>query len=128
MTKRFELGLARDYISDWTVLNAIREFMQNAIDQANICPDNAYSVEYDEDLKEMRIANKASVLEKSTLLLGTTTKGVNDIGGFGEGYKLACLVMLINGIKVRFENYGKREIWNFKFAKLKKYDYAESLV
>ena len=128
MTKRFELGLARNYVSDWTVLNAIREFMQNAIDQAKIRPDNAYSVEYNEDLKEMRIANTASVLEKSTMLLGTTTKGVNDIGGFGEGYKLACLVMLRNDIKVRFENYGKKEIWNFKFAKLKKYDYAESLV
>lgn len=128
MTKRFEIGLARDYVSNWTVLNAIREFMQNAIDQANIRPDNAYSVEYNEDLKEMRIANTASVLEKSTMLLGTTTKGVNDIGGFGEGYKLACLVMLRNDIKVRFENYGKREIWNFKFAKLKKYDYVESLV
>ena len=128
MTKRFELGLARNYVSDWTVLNAIREFMQNAIDEEIAHPDNAYSVEYNENLKEMHIANKASVLEKSTMLLGTTTKGVNDIGGFGEGYKLACLVMLRNGIKVRFENYGKREIWNFKFAKLKKYDYAESLV
>ena len=128
MTKRFELGLAKDYISDWTVSNAIREFMQNAIDQANGRPDNAYSVEYNEDLQELRIANKASVLEKSTLLLGTTTKGVDDIGGFGEGYKLACLVMLRNGIKVSFENYGAREIWNFKFSKLKKYDYVESLV
>ena len=127
MTKRFELGLAKDYISDWTVSNAIREFMQNAIDQANGRPDNAYSVEYNEDLQELRIANKASVLEKSTLLLGTTTKGVDDIGGFGEGYKLACLVMLRNGIKVSFENYGAREIWNFKFSKLKKYDYVEML-
>ncbi len=128
MIKRFELGLAKDYISDWTVSNAIREFMQNAIDQANGHPDNAYSVEYNAEEQELRIANKASVLEKSTLLLGTTTKGENDIGGFGEGYKLACLVMLRNNIKVRFENYGAREIWNFKFSKLKKYDYVESLV
>ncbi len=126
--KVFELGLARTYISDWSISNAIREFMQNAIDQANAHEGNDYSVTYDAETQELRIANKSSVLEKSTLLLGTTTKGVDDIGGFGEGYKLACLVLLRNGINVRFENYGAREIWTFRFAKFKKYDYVESLV
>lgn len=127
-TKRFELGLARDYISDWTVSNALREFMQNAIDQANTNKDNAYSVEYDEEAQELRISNKSSILKKESLLLGTTTKSATDIGGFGEGYKLACLVMVRNDIGVRFENYGAREIWTFKFSKLKKYNYKESLV
>lgn len=127
-TKRFELGLARDYISDWTVSNALREFMQNAIDQANNNKDNAYSVEYDEEAQELRISNKSSILKKESLLLGTTTKSATDIGGFGEGYKLACLVMVRNDIGVRFENYGAREIWTFKFSKLKKYNYKESLV
>jgi hypothetical protein len=127
-TKRFELGLARDYISDWTVSNALREFMQNAIDQANTNKDNAYSVEYDEEAQELRISNKSSILKKESLLLGTTTKSATDIGGFGEGYKLACLVMVRNNIGVRFENYGAREIWTFKFSKLKKYNYKESLV
>ncbi len=127
-TKRFELVLARDYISDWTVSNALREFMQNAIDQANNNKDNAYSVEYDEEAQELRISNKSSILKKESLLLGTTTKSATDIGGFGEGYKLACLVMVRNDIGVRFENYGAREIWTFKFSKLKKYNYKESLV
>ncbi len=126
--KRFELGLAKDYVSDWTVTNALREFMQNAIDQSQKSENNAYSVAYDEEKEELRISNKSSVLEKSSLLLGTSTKGENDIGGFGEGYKLACLVMVRNGINVRFDNYGAREIWSFKFSKLKKYDYKESLV
>lgn len=125
--KFFELGLAKEYVSDWTVNNAIREFMQNAIDQANAHENNDYSVSYDEENQELRIANKSSVLEKSSLLLGSTTKDENDIGGFGEGYKLACLVLLRNGINVRFENYGAREIWTFRFAKLKKYDHVESL-
>lgn len=126
--KRFELGLARDYVSDWSVCNALREFMQNAIDQSQKSEDNAYSVSYNEELEELRISNKSSILEKSSLLLGTTTKDITDIGGFGEGYKLACLVMVRNGIDVRFDNYGAREIWTFKFSKLKKYDYKESLV
>jgi len=126
--KRFELGLAKDYVADWTVLNAVREFMQNAIDQSQKSEDNAYNVSYNEELEELRISNKSSVLEKSSLLLGTSTKNETDIGGFGEGYKLACLVMVRNGIDVRFENYGAKEIWTFKFSKLKKYDYKESLV
>lgn len=78
----------------------------------------------------MRLCNKNSVLNKSTLLLGCTSKADDNktIGHFGEGYKLACLVFLRNGYGVTIENYGANETWTFKFSKLKKYDCVESLV
>lgn len=130
MARRYELGLAKGYVSDWTVQDALREFTQNGIDQETVVAGNTFSIAYDKERAELRMKNRRSVLEKSTLLLGCTSKAddAQTIGKFGEGYKLAVLVLLRNGYDVCIENYGAREVWNFKFSKLKKYDKVESLV
>ena len=130
MTKRYELGLGRNYVLDWDIWFAIREFIQNAIDQEKTIEDNKMSIDYDEENKILRICNKKSILEHHTLLLGSTSKKDDDntIGMFGEGYKLALLVLTRENKKVTIYNYGKREVWNCKFSKLKKYDYVETLV
>ena len=128
--KRYELGLAKGYVSDWGVQEALRELTQNGIDQEVSVEGNTFSIDYDEEKMEMRLCNKKSVLNKSTLLLGCSSKADDSstIGKFGEGYKLAVLVLLRNGYDVRIENYGARELWKFRFARLKKYDKVESLV
>ena len=128
--KKYELGLAKGYVSDWTVQDALREFTQNGIDQETSLPGNAFSTEYDASTQTLRFCNKKSVLSKSTLLLGHSTKQDDDdaIGKFGEGYKLAVLVLLRHGCDVTIENYGAKELWHFRFSRMRKYENVESLV
>lgn len=117
MTK-IELTISPDYVPTWTIVDAIRELFQNAIDQQKQNPDNVFSWEYDHKLETLYIKNKASRLTASSLLLGHTTKAadVATIGQFGEGYKIATLVLLRNDKKITFYNYGAREIWRPRFV------------
>lgn len=128
--KKYELGLGRNYVADWNVWSGIREFIQNAIDQSKTIEDNKMSVDYDEETQILKICNKKSILEHHTLLLGSSSKKDDGktIGMFGEGYKLALLVLTREGKNVKIFNYGKREVWTARFSKLKKYDYVETLI
>lgn len=122
---KYELSITPDYVPTWTYLDGVREIFQNAVDQET-CSDkrtNQMFWSYDEKLKRLHIGNKTSVLETSSLLLGATTKTGNDkaMGQFGEGYKIACLVLLREGKQVIINNYGKKELWRPRFVKSKRY-------
>jgi len=107
--KIFDLSISPNYVGNWSVSDAIRELLQNAIDQGNMevnYEDNTLSI-YSPDVK----------LDVATLVLGNTTKG-NDkaqIGQYGEGYKLALLVLLRNGYGVTI--YNDDEVWTPFFDK-----------
>lgn len=122
MTK-VELTLAPTYLPTWTIVDAVRELFQNALDQETANPDNYMSVEYDEDAQKLAISNAESALTIQSLLLGVTTKAdePNAIGQFGEGYKIATLVLLREGKNVTFYNYGAKEIWHPRFVKSKRF-------
>ena len=99
--KTFELSVSPNYVSNWTEFDAIRELLQNAIDEGNM------DVEYGQN--QLVIKSFGSKLDLSTLVLGNTTKA-NDktkIGQYGEGYKLAMLVLLRNGHYVNVTNYDE---------------------
>lgn len=121
---RFELSLSPQYVGSWKVVDAIRELFQNAIDQETVDPANKMFFAYDKASQVLSIGNKSSVLDKKTLLLGESTK-VDDkrtIGQFGEGYKIAALVLLRLGKQLKIYNYGVSEVWEAKIIKSRRYN------
>jgi len=118
---KIELSIASDYVPDWTIVDAIRELFQNALDQEVQSPDNKASWSYEDGT--FKICNKSSQLLANTLLLGSTTKAGDNrtIGQFGEGYKIATLVLLRNQKTVTIYNYGLREVWRPRFVKSRRF-------
>lgn len=121
MASKFELSISFDYVPDWGVTEALRELFQNAWDNQTTNPNNKMLFDYSNNT--VTIANKSSVLERSSLLMGEGTKhnDENTIGKHGEGYKLAFMVLLRNKKKVTVCNYSCREIWNARIVNSKKY-------
>lgn len=108
MSELIPLSLTKDYVGHWGAWEALRELFQNAID----------TPEYDIDFWgncTVEIKSNGGKLPKDMLLLGKTTKrnDISKIGNFGEGSKLAMLVLLREGAEVII--YNKDEIWTPKF-------------
>lgn len=120
---KIELTLASNYVPTWTLVDAIRELFQNALDQEVQNPENEASWEYRDDEQMLIIRNAKSKLEAASLLLGQTSKADNKstIGQFGEGYKIATLVLLREGKNVVFYNYGIKEVWRPRFVKSRRF-------
>lgn len=113
--KVYELPLAKTYVRHWGVVEAMRELFQNAIDSES-------PFEYEFFDGGMTITSKHTTLSPKTLLLGTTTKAEkkDSIGSFGEGYKIALLVLLREGANVKIYN-GDR-LWTPEFRHSRTYD------
>ena len=104
------LSISPNYCKDWTFVHAVREIVQNGRDGAK--RGHKFSIDATEGGK-IKFTNEGVVLQKSTLCLGGGDKG-NDsgmAGKFGEGYKLAVLVLLRNGVDVRVRTGA--ESWHF---------------
>lgn len=112
---RYELSLNKEYVKGWGINEALREIFQNAIDNGN------YSYDYSNYNESLEIVSQDTSLDKSTLLLGTSTKNSSHIGQFGEGYKLACLVLVRDNYDVIIENGPENEVWIPKIVKSRRY-------
>lgn len=119
----YELSVSFDYVPDWTFVEAVREIFQNALDQQTSSEDNKMYYEYREEEKKLLIGNANSTLSKKTLLIGSSGKRNEDntIGQHGEGYKIATVVLLREGLGLKVYNYLEKEIWTAKKINSRRY-------
>jgi hypothetical protein len=97
-----ELSVDPQYVQSWGRWEALRELLQNGLDARD--RGHALSVSRGAGArKTVRITNYGTVLERKTLLLGGTDKRGDEAqrGQFGEGYKLALLVLARQGVEVQ---------------------------
>lgn len=113
MDNILELSLGKNYVSDWKLWEAIRELLQNAQDAEK--EGHPMRIDYDNDDYTLTIKTTGKSLDVSSLVLGNSVKGTdNAIGKYGEGYKLALLVLLRLGKSVKI--YTTNETWIPKFV------------
>src|SRR5213075_1351725 len=112
LTTTYPLSMARDYVRHWGLKEGIREILQNAIDSK----DSPFEFEFGEDW--LSIISSNACLDPSTLVLGSTSKAddTESIGSFGEGYKLALLVLTRLGYTVHIENRERLWLPTFKYS------------
>lgn len=97
--KTYKLPMSASYVRHWGLSEAVRELLQNHIDS----PESG-SLTWGSD--SLAITNNDITIPSSSLVLGGTTKADDNqmIGSFGEGFKLALLVLVRMGYGVRVEN------------------------
>jgi hypothetical protein len=94
------LPISDKYVDHWGFWEAAREILQNAIDTKN------FSVGKMESSGVLKVKSLAGAMDLSTLMLGESSKrdDENSIGKYGEGYKLALLVLSRLGYNVLIKN------------------------
>lgn len=89
--------ISKDYVPDWGINEALREIMQNFLDYGE------YNVKINQESPEkdhIELTNTWSPENINFLIIGSTSKDNNDRGKYGEGLKLAALVLLRNGYQL----------------------------
>lgn len=107
MEKRV-LTVEAEYCNNWTVPQAVRELIQNAVDTGT-------KIEITNTGKFWSIKDRGNGLNLSDFLIGRSSKRDNDdvIGQFGEGAPIGCLVLARAGRKV--EVYANDRHYSFAF-------------
>lgn len=109
-TKTIRLTMAKTYVSDWGFWEAMRELVQNALDHKDKAGERI-AVQYHKPTKKLLVTSTNCKLSLSSLVLGVSDKGEDSSarGQFGEGYKLALLVLVRLGLDVKV--YNQDEVW-----------------
>ena len=107
--KEYNFTITRNYVSDWGLIEGVREILQNAIDSSG-----EMSVNIKDDT--LTISNKGIKLPIKSLLMGygTKTNDSSSIGGKSEGSLLAIMVLIREGYNVLVTNDD--EYWMPKFT------------
>ena len=98
--EKIPISLSRNYVSDWGVEEAIRELIQNCLDQ----DDHEIYVSG----SSLTINSYGASIPNEYLLLGNGGKSRDDDnrGGFNEGLKLALLIFAREEVDITFNNAG----------------------
>ncbi len=114
------LSLSPEYVLNWGFWEACRELLQNSIDQCRVKPICKQVFQHDASSNTLTIGTTNCKLEPRTLLLGMSSKRSDDnlIGQFGEGYKLALLVL--TRLQYEVVIYNGDTIWlpSFEYSEL----------
>ena len=86
--------ISENYIPDWTVEDALRELYQNFIDYGEYSVDK---ISVDKDYENVIFSNDFTPETANLLIIGDSNKTENSRGKYGEGLKMAALVLLRNG-------------------------------
>lgn len=113
-----ELTLNPEYVKDWGVWEAIREFLQNALDAKDLGHEIKITYVTNTKLPQLRIITEGVMIDRDTLLLGTTSKSgrQDQRGEFGEGMKLACLVLVRKGLGVKIRSGNEQWVPRIDFS------------
>jgi len=105
---KIQLTIKTSYLPNWDAYSGVRELLQNGRD-AEIEHQAPMTVDWYNDT--LRIENEGATIPIKALLLGHTTKLGNSAlaGHFGEGLKLAALVLTRAGHDVKIRNGS--EVW-----------------
>lgn len=110
MAERRTLTIEASYCSNWTIRDALREIIQNALDTKT-------EVDIVDNKGFWEIRDRGTGVKVSDFLLGRSSKQSDDetIGQFGEGLKIGCLVLARNDRKVIVTANGKRIDFSFPY-------------
>ena len=109
MANKQVLTIERNYCENWTVRDAIREIIQNAIDTGT-------DLTFEESGDFQVICDNGIGVHLSDFILGKTSKRDTDaIGQFGEGMKIGCLVFAREGRQVHIQSLGKNYVFSLQF-------------
>lgn len=89
-----DYNMTRDYCSDWNVIDAIREMVQNAIDS-----DKPYTCDILPETNLLTVVTKGVTLPMSVFAMGHSIKKPGSIGGYGEGFKLGMMILTRLGLE-----------------------------
>lgn len=118
---RIELTIKTDYLPEWNISHALRELLQNAKD-AELEFNAPMGVRHRKDTNTLVIENDGCVIPHEALLFGHTTKlDRGDLAGkFGEGIKLAMVVLARSGYDVKIRSGS--EVWVPKIERSDKFN------
>lgn len=103
MTKNIMTGISPNYVKGWTVETAIREIVQNYLDSRKEFGCEG-SITYKDGIAIVK--DNGPGLQIKHLALGVSEKGGDSIGKYGEGLKLALLVLAREGRYVEVRARG----------------------
>lgn len=95
--------ISPDYVKSWTAVRGLCELIANALDE-----DHEAHVGWADGV--LSITDEGPGIPEEGLILGYSTKTATQIGQFGEGKKLACLVLArsadIGAVRCETVGYG----------------------
>lgn len=114
-----EFPIAREYVSDWTTTDALRELVQNTLDEQDRLREDQslkHDVRYIAKNRVALFMNEGTRIDAADFVLGESSK--NNAAGpsrgkFGEGFKLAVVVLLRNGYSIVLRSQDT--LWRFSF-------------